>query len=275
MFSFGKSKNSSQATSESYGFSRSGSSSDSFSRGTSASEGRSFTDIAFEDIFSSLYANAGNAAGRAAAQAPGFSEQAQTLFSGGLEFLDELGGGDAYLEGRVAGNDGILDEQIGALGEDLGAFFREELNPAITSNAVAAGTLGGGRHGVAQGRATAAVGEQFRRGATDLRLADRASRDAAAGTLLQNRTDANGMRLNALPGLMSVAQSGFGAELAPWEALASIIGGPVTLSGSESSSSSEDIARAIAESFGLSEESAKSSSSSKGKSFNIGVGFGS
>lgn len=273
MFSLGKNKSSS--TSESYGYSQSGSSSVSGSQGSSQSTsgGRSFTDIAFEDIFASLYGNASGAASRMATAAPGFSEQAQQLFSGGVGFLDSLGGGDPYLEGRVGGaGDALLEEQIGALGEDLGAFFREELNPAITARAVGGGTLGGGRQGVAQGRATAAVGEQFRRGVTDLRTADQAQRDAAAGTLLQSRNQAAGIGLDALPGLASVAQTGFGAELAPWEALAGILGGPTTLAGSEqySQSTSEEVARAIAESFGLSEDYAKSTSKGKG----LSLGFG-
>lgn len=281
MFGIGasSSKSSAQSTSNEYGYSNQGSSSNSLSQGSSqstgGSTGRSFTDLAFQDLFSSLYGNAAGAAARTADAAPGFSEQAQTLFSGGLSFLDNLGGGDPYLEGRVSGNDGLVDEQIGALGEDLGSFFRDELNPAITSRAVAGGTLGGGRQGVAQGRAIDAVGEQFRRGATDLRVADQAQRDAAARDLMTNRTAASTAGLGALPGLLGVAQGGFGAELQPWEALAGIMGGPTTLAGSEQSSfsqsSAEDVARAIAESFGQSENFANSQSTSNSKSLSFKV----
>lgn len=276
MFGIGGSK--SRSSSEAYGYSRSGSSSESLSRGssqsTSSSAGRSFTDIAFEDIFASLYGNASGAAARVAQLVPGFSEQASQLFSGGIEFLEQLGGGDAYLERRVSGDDGLLDEQIGALQEDIGRLFREELNPAITARAVAGGTLGGGRQGVAQGRAMGVAADEFRRGVTELRLGDRAQRDAIAGALMENRTNAAGIGLDALPGLGGIAQMGFGAELAPWQALASILGGPTTLAGSEqasySQSSAEDIARAIAESFGISEDWARSSSKSGG--FSIGFG---
>jgi hypothetical protein len=280
VFSLGRNKSTSTSTeaSDSYGYSNSGSSNLSSSSGSSssASSGRSFTDVAFADIFSSLYGNAGGAAARAAEMAPGFSEQVGQLFSGGLSFLEDLGGGSDYLEGRVAGDDGVLQEQIGALGDDLGSFFREELNPAITARAVGGGTLGGGRQGVAQGRAMAAVGEEFQRGATALRTADRTSRDAIASTLLQQRGSNAAAGLNALPGLASVAQAGFGAELAPWEALSSILGGPVTLAGSEQSSyaSSEEIARAIASSFGASEDFATSRSSSTGKSSGWNIGGG-
>lgn len=280
MFGIGSSKQSSQSSSNEYGYSIDGSSSDSFSRGTSqstsGSTGRSFTDVAFSDIFASLYGNASGAAGRMAAQAPGFSEQAQQLFSGGMSFLDELGGGSDYLDSRLSSENPVLQQQIDALGGDLGKFFREELNPAITSSAVMSGTLGGGRQGVAQGKATEAVGREFQRGALELRAADVASRDAIASTLLANRTQAAGAGLNALPGLAGIAEAGFGAELAPWEALAGILGGPTTLAGSEQSSFSqstaEDIARAIAESFGTAENWASSQSSSKGKSFNLSAG---
>ncbi len=135
------------------------------------------------------------------------------------------------------------------------------------------GTLGGGRQGVAQGKAIDAVGREFQRGATSLRTADMAQRDAAAGTLLQNRTAGATAGVNALPGVLGLAESGFGAELAPWQALAGIMGGPTTLAGSEQSSysqsSAEEVARAIAESFGLSEETSQSSSKSKGVGFKV------
>lgn len=274
---FGIGASGSKSSSYEYSNASEVSNSNSFSAGTSqstsGSQGRSFTDIAFEDLFSSLYGNAANAAGRVAAQAPGFSQQAQQLFSGGVGFLDELGAdeGSQYLKGRVAGQGGVLEEQIGALGEDLGRFFREELNPAITSNAVAAGALGGGRQGVAQGRAAAAVSEEFRRGVTDLRAADQGQRDALAGQLSANGINAANVGLNALPGLLGIAEGGFGAELAPWQTLASILGGPTTLAGSEQSSFSqataEDIAQAIAASYANS--GSFGTSMSKSSSFKI------
>src|SRR5690606_22738907 len=108
------------------------------------------------------------------------TEQANILFGAGTDFLGRLGGGPEtdYLASRVAGQSPVLDEQIAALGEDVGRFFREELNPAITTQAVASGTLGGGRQGVAQGLAAEAAGREFQRGATALRAADIAARDA-------------------------------------------------------------------------------------------------
>lgn len=271
MFGIGASSSRSSTRSDSYGYSVEGSSSLSDSFGRSTSSGRSFTDVAFSDLFADLYGKAGGAAAAVAARAPGLTEQANMLFSGGLNFLDQIGGGAGadYLEGRVGGSSPVLDEQIGQLGDDLGRFFDEELNPRITAGAVAGGTYGGGRQGVAQGRAAEAVTREFARGATDLRARDIAARDSAATTLLANRTEGAAVGLNALPGLLGIAQGGFGAELAPWQALASIMGGPVTLAGSEQSADAFDIARAIASSFGQSEDRSTTTSSSKTKSLSI------
>lgn len=271
MFGIGGSSSRSVSNSNAYGYSVEGSESSSDSLGQSTSSGRSFTDVAFKDLFADLYSKAGGAASRVAAAAPGLTDQANMLFSGGLGFLDQIGGGAGadYLEGRVGGSSPVLDDQIDLLGEDLGRFFSEDLNPAITGKGVAGGTLGGSRQGVAQGRAAEAVTREFRRGATDLRARDIAARDSAATTLVGNRTEGAAVGLNGLSGLLGIAQGGFGAELAPWQALASIMGGPVTLGGSEQSADAFDIARSIASSFGASEDRATSSSSSKTKSLSV------
>jgi hypothetical protein len=280
-FGFGRNKTSQQSTSSSSGYSFDQSSSLSESMGSSVarggSEGRSFTDVAFQDIFANLYGGAAGAASRLSDIVPSFAEEARSLFSGGIGFLDQLRGGGAgaeYLEGRVGGDSSWLDEQIGGLGEDLGRFFREELNPAITSRAVAGGTLGGGRQGVAQGRAADAVTREFQRGATSLRSADVAQRDAAAGALMAGQAQGAGVGLGALPGLMGVAEGGFGAEMLPYQLLAGIMGGPTTLAGSESSSFDEaqafDVARAIAESMGRASQQSTSQSTGKGGGFQIG-----
>lgn len=286
MFTFGSNKSRTTSTSQSdaYGYSVGGSSSMGESLGRSTSSGgsvaRSFTDIAFADIFAELYGGATGAAGRMAESAPGFNETARQLFSSGANFLDTLSGGAgaAYLEDRVSGASPVLDDQIGALQDDLGRLFREELDPAITARAVAGGTLGGGRQGVAQGRAADAVAREFTRGATELRSADIAARDAAARDLEGLRAASAGTGLGALPGLLGVAEGGFQAEIAPYLALAQIMGGPTTLAGSESESFSEsealDIARQIAESFSRGEDFATARSSTTSKSGGFQFGFG-
>lgn len=270
LFSFGGGSSSSQSS----GFSRSQdqSTSASMSGGRSVSGGGSSSAqaIAFEDIFAKLF---GDASGAAASLDPSIlTTTANQLFSGGSRFLDDLGGGAErdYLEGRISGESPVLDEQIAALGDDLGQFFREEINPAITSEAVAGGALGGGRQGVAQGAASAAVGREFQRGATALRSQDIAARDAAAAALGQQRTTAAGTGLAALPGLQGIAEAGFSADLAPYAALASILGGPTVLTQAESSqfATAEDFARAFSESFGFSQS--QTQSTSKAKDFSLG-----
>lgn len=291
MFSFGREKSKTQSQQSSFGFSTNESQSSSVSGGSSVSSSgsasRSFTDIAFADIFRELYSGATGVADRAANLVPALADQARQLFAGGVSFLDDLqaaGAPDAgadYLAARVAGESPVLEEQIGALGEDLSRFFGEELNPQITEAAVRSGALGGGRQGVAQGLASEAVAREFARGATSLRAADVAARDAAARDLSGNlrATEANriaaaGTGLGALPGLFGIAQGGFGAEFAPYQALASILGGPVTLAGSESTSSSSsaahDFAEAVSRATGYSEERSQGSSIGKSSGFNIG-----
>lgn len=272
-FGFGGGKSSS----ESFGFSRSRDEarSGSVSGGVSTSGGTSTSRqaLAFEDVFARLF---GGAEGAAAGLDPSLlTESANQLFSGGTRFLDQLAEGGperAHLEGRISGESPVLDEQISALGEDIGQFFREEINPAITSEAVAGGALGGGRQGVAQGRAGAAAGREFQRGATALRAGDIAARDAAAATLGQQRTQAAGVGLGGLAGVQGIAEAGFGAELAPYQALASILGPQTVLTQAESQESAEarDFASAFSEAFGFSESEQRSRS----KSSNFGLDFG-
>lgn len=270
LFGIGGSKQKSK--SESFGLDVSRSRSGSQDVSTSRQGSRSTQDIAFRDLFQSLYSNAATAAAGAAAGGPGIGNAASMLFSGGTDFLEQLQGGDAsaYLEARMRGEGGLVDEQIAALKSDLGSLFSEELNPAIAGEAVAAGGYGGGRQGVAQGIAVGKIAEQFTKGATAIRGADIASRDAAARDLYGLRTDAAKAGISALPSLLDLKQKGQLAELAPYQALASIFGGPTVLGESSSfgRSDSEAIARSISDSFGFD----TSKATSKGKSGSIGFG---
>ncbi|MEX2125465.1 MAG: hypothetical protein WD795_16345 [Woeseia sp.] len=271
LFSFGGSKSSSQSS----GFSRAQdqSISDSISGGSSVSGGQSTSgqNIAFEDIFAKLFGGASDAAGRLDPSM--LTQQANTLFSGGMNFFDSLGGGadSEYLAGRVSGESPVLQEQIDALGGDIGRFFSEQINPAITSEAIAGGALGGGRQGVAQGAAAAAAGREFQTGATKLRSDDIAARDTAAGTLGNQRIASAGTAFSGIPALGGAAEQAFSAELAPYAALSQILGGPTTLTNAQSSqfATAEDFARAFSESFG----SSYSTQQSTGKSKAFSLGF--
>jgi len=275
-----KAKSSSQSTQESYGYS--GSQSDQFSRGVSSSlgGGQSTTTqgIAFEDLFQRLYGGASTAADTAIANAGELGTAARQLFTGGQGFLDQLRGGadTAYLEQRLGGNP-QLGEQISALGSDIGEFFRTEINPTIRGNAVAAGGLGGGRQGVAQGLAANAAAKQFTQGATALRAQDLASRDTAAANLASARTSAATGALSQIPALFGLAQGGANAALSPYAALAGILGGPTVLSQSQATNfqqaTSEDIARAISSSFGEDFMKAQATSKSKSASFGGYIGL--
>lgn len=256
-FGFGGSKTSTDSQSSSYDRSQSGSVSAGF--GTSQSE----QNIAFEDVFARLF---GGAEGAAAGLDPSMlTSAANTLYSSGTGFMDRIGtdAGSRYLEDRLAGDSGLVDEQIGLLGEDLGKFFNEQLLPGITSEAVGGGTLGGGRQGVAQGRAVDAVGEQFRRGASDIRTQDLAMRDQAAATLGDQNIQGIMAGLSGLPALAGIADMGFGAGISPYERLAVILGGPTALT--SASSQSGDFASAYSQSYGESQATSRS----RGASFNF------
>jgi len=231
-FDFGGSKQRSQSTARSSAFdiAQSGS----VSAGVSAGGAQSSQAIAFEDVFARLF---GGAEGAAAGLDPSMlSGAANQLFSGGLGFLDNLSGGPGadFLQSRVAGESPVLGEQIGALGEDIGRFFNEQILPGITSEAVAGGSLGGGRQGVAEGFAADTAGREFQRGATSLRAADIQARDQAAATLGQQRIAGAQAGLGGLGGLAGIANLGFGAELQPFERLSALLGQQTVLGESTS-----------------------------------------
>jgi hypothetical protein len=258
-FSAGMSSSSSSSESESHQEARSESGSGGFTYAGSQES------VAFEDIFARLF---GGAEGAAAGLDPSMlTEAANTLFSSGQGFMGQIGGdrGTAFLEDRLSAENPVLQGQIDLLGEDLGRFFNEQLLPGTTSEAVHGGALGGGRQGVAEGAAMREVGDQFTRGATALRASDIAARDAAAMNLSGNAIGGAQVGFQGMNAMMSVADRGFSAALAPSERLAAILGGPTTLG--SSFSTSEDWAAAWSESF------ADSSASSKSKSSSMSLGF--
>lgn len=285
MFGFSSSKQSSQsqATSQasSLDIAQSRSASESLSRGsslaTSAGQSTSVQSIAFEDLLRSLYGSATDATAAQVAKAPLFEGEAQQLFTGGLSFLDQLQTlpGDDYLTSRITGPDQAAQAQIGALGDELGTFFNEQLLPGITSRGVSTGTLGGSRQGVSIGRAAGQVGKSFTSGVAQILANSQAARDTAALGFNAQKIGAASAGLNALPGVLGLAGAGFNAGTSPYLALSQILGSPTVLTQGQSTqasqSSSEQIATAISEalaqSFGTSQSSSQQTSSSKGKSF--------
>ncbi len=209
-----------------------------------SSSSSSRTDSIFEsDIFARLFGDASNIAGNI--NTSGLTTAANDLFQSGQGFLGDLqsisAGTDVsgeFLSGLVSGESGLVDQNIAALGEDLGQFFNEELLPGITSQAVAGGQLGGGRQGVAQGKAIEAVGREFRRGSLDIRNADLTRRTVAASALSGQRTSAAQVGLVGAQQQFDLANAGTLAPFSPFLTLAQILGNPTVLTESESESSS-------------------------------------
>lgn len=278
-YSSSRAKQQSTSDSSSYGYSGAVSGDQSVSGSESIGGGSSTTTqgVFGADLFQQLYGRAATAAGGVALQAPELSDAAKQLFTGGSAFLQTLGGnaGSNYLEGRVAGENPAVEQVIASMRRDAGTLFSEELNPAITSRAVAGGTLGGGRQGVAQGIAQGKVVDSLIRASADVRMQDVAARDTAAMQLANNSVAAASTGLNALPGMLDIMERGHNAELAPYSSLAGILGGPTVLSQSEASDFSRATSQSIAEAFSRSfgEQAARSTSQSTGSSRSKGWGF--
>jgi len=257
LFGFGGSSSKSSGSSFDFSQGRSVSSGRSFDAATSGSVGggTSAQSIAFAPAFADLFATA---SGRALNAGP---SPAGMLFSGGLDFLDRLQGnaGIDALQRRVSGPNTALEGNLQALQERLGRLFSEEINPAITGDAIAGGQLGGGRQGVAQGLGARAIAEQFTQGATSLISDDQAQRDAAAGKLGDLIGGGASTGLGALQSLLGIGMEGQ-TNLGPLSQLAQILGGPTVLT------QASDFSRAFSESLGQSFQDAFSDQFSIGTS---------
>ncbi len=208
---------------------------------TTSSSSSSSQSIFESDIFARLFGDASNIAGNI--NTSGLTDAANELFSGGQSFLGDLqslsAGDDVsgqFLRDRISGEGGFVDENIAALGEDLGQFFSEELLPGITSQAVGGGQLGGGRQGVAQGKAIESVGREFRRGSLEIRNADLRQRQDAATALSGQRQSAAVAGLTGAQQQFDLANAATLTPFSPFLTLANILGGPTTLTESESQS---------------------------------------
>lgn len=283
--SLGGGKKNSQSTDNSeqnaYGYNQSESADISRTQSQSGSMGGSTStqDIAFGDFFKNLYQGSSKAADAAVMQAPQLMQIASQLFTGGGEFLQGMkeNSGIQYMQDRLTGDDSVLRSQIGEMQDDLGKFYNEQLNPGITSRAVAGGNLGGGRQGVAQAMGMREVMEQMRKGDVDLRAKDQSQKDAIAGTIAQNSVAAASTGLNALPSLMDIAGKGANAELGIYSNLASILGGPTTLTSSDafeqSSSTSQGTSDAYSRAFGENTETARRRAQSTSSEFDFNAGL--
>ncbi len=212
----------------------------------SSSQSSSSQSVFSADLFRKLFGDASNIAGSIDTQ--GLTDAANKLFTSGSGFLGDLqqlsAGTDVsgqFLSDRVSGEGGFVDENIAALGEDLGQFFNEELLPGITSEAVGGGQLGGGRQGVAQGKAIESVGREFRRGSLEIRNADLRQRTEAATALSAQKLSASQAGLTGVQQQFDLANAATLAPFSPFLTLAQILGDPTTLTESQSSSKSKSL----------------------------------
>lgn len=295
----------------SFGSSRSRTASQSSSDSQSSAASRTTQQIFLEDLYSRLYSSATGAA--EGVNTGGITSAANDLFDRGAGFIDllESAAAPSFLAPTVSTTPGRLDgvapisldgstveAEIQQLQGDLGRLFREELNPAITSEAVGGNVLGGGRQGVAQGRAAEAVAREFTRGSTDIRARDiernlavqtqnqnaaltqlgiGASFDTALAELALNAEQFNAglavdadqasrgltieaatRGLDALTGQLGLAQSADLASLTPYVMLAQILSNPTVLTESLAASGSRS--------------TSQSTSSGSSRSFNFGLG---
>jgi len=230
----------------------------------SSSLSRSISDVFGADVYRSLFGTALDATDRAVSKTPGLQSTAASLFSSGSRFLEELGGPTAT-EGRLS-DAGVEDEQIAALGDDLGRFFAEEINPAIASRGIAAGQFGGSRGEVAKGIASGELSREFVRGSTAIRAAGVERRDRLAGQVDATKGSRIGQSFAAIPGLFGLAEAGASAELAPLLQLAGILGDRTVLTQSEGSSVSSGQSTSATDSGSFASQLAKAFSASEGQS---------
>ncbi len=186
-----------------------------------------------------------------------------------LKGLTSLQGAQREMQPSLETLRGLMDPtaQISAqsksLKSGLGELFREELNPAIRGDAIAAGGFGGGRQGVAQGQAVGELADAYTQGLGSITAQANAQAGQSAGMFsdilggVRDRVlQANGMRSDILargrdqsmqaasliPGLgtarRDLGTSNNQSQLDQLQALAAILGGPTVLARAKSSSKS-------------------------------------
>jgi len=161
-----------------------------------------------------------------------FGQQAGgQLYGYGQQALDQLGSNPflSSLQQQAGGNQGLINQQVGQLGADLGRSFNQQVLPGIRRDATAVGALGGSRQGVAEGIAGQGFADAFGRGVTDIYSADaqRSQQAATAGGGLLAQGLLGGMA--NMPGMFDVGMGQFTGGFAPLGMFAQMLGGPTVL----------------------------------------------
>ena len=175
---------------------------------------------------------------QAAQTASGF-QQAGQLSAAGQNFL---GGTQALADPRSQ-----IAAQEASLASGLGNLFQNQLNPAISSNAINAGGFGGSRQGVAQGQAIGQLGQAYTEGLGDITA--RANQQALG---------AQGQGIASLGSLFDMGMAGYNNAWNPLQQYQSLLGAPTVLTQAQ----------------GTSYGSQESASKSKSSSFSAGASIG-
>ncbi len=128
-------------------------------KSSSESSGRSFVDPSQAPFLNFLRNMALGQAQGAMGQQGALQGVSQGLLGQGQQFLGNLQG---------LGSPAMQQQQMGQLTANLGQAFQQQVLPGIRRGAVATGTLGGGRQGVAEGVAAGQFGQALTSGFTDI-----------------------------------------------------------------------------------------------------------
>ena len=163
-------------------------------------------------------------------------------------------------------------QQVEQFGSNLGQFFREQINPAITGNSQQVSQMGGSRQGLAQAGAINTLGQQFQQGATgimnnayntgagmaqaadQMRLSGMGQAGQLAGMGQGMNLQGMGQAMQSMPNMFNMGMQPYQAAWMPLQNLAGLLGGPTVLGQSQS----------MGGSYGRQQSSGSSSGSSFG-----------
>jgi len=197
----------------------------------SQSQNSSFLDPFQQQQFQQMIGQAGNFLNPQGAQNAVYGAESGNL-AAGTAARDRMAGlGDP--SGQIAAQDASLQEGLGQL-------FSNQIMPSIQGNAIAAGGLGGGRQGVAEGQAAGDIASAYAQARGD--IVARAN---------QGATQANAL----IPGMnQSIAGSALGQYGGGMDMLgmfSQLLGQPQVLSQGSASSGNSSTSKSSGFSFGL------------------------
>ena len=133
----------------------------SINMGQSKSRNKSFIDPTQLQYLSQMWNQGGNFFGSGGANFDAGAAQGFVDRLSSNPFMQQLGQ-------FATPNNAMVQNQMDMLGQNLGRQFSQQILPGIQSNAIAAGQLGGGRQGVAQGIASQGFADAFGQGASGI-----------------------------------------------------------------------------------------------------------